>query len=209
MARGDNLQLDVKGEIQLSGPWDGESAARSILAMTLRRLFSDLNDPLVCPRFAATGIADETADQIAQAPWIRYRIIGGPKPGVGEALKRALGLVREPALVPFVAPKAGTRRLAELLKLIKKARGRKRAELEMEARGLAFMIGHARIAYERREQERLEKERTKLEKKIPVKVFVKKLDVKYRNPPNQQWKWWARILDEMNTIQPGTFTPGP
>lgn len=205
MARGDNLQLSVKGEIQLSGPPDGESAARSILEGTLRILFADLNDPLVCPRFAATGIADDTAEQISRAPWVKYRVIRQKKPR-GEALKRALGIETESiAPVPFVPAEASSQRLAELQRLIKKARGRKRVTFETEASGLAFMIGNARVAHEGKEKarvERLEKERT-----APIKVFVKRLDVKYRNPPNPQWKWWSKIVDERNTMQPGTFTP--
>lgn len=196
MARGDDLQLDVRGAILLSGPLGSESEARSQLELKLRLLFANLNDPLVCERFAATGIAEQTAERIAQAPWVKYKVIA-PAPA-------------EIRVAPFVAPAGSQERLAELNKQARKARGKKKQALEMEARSLAMIIGHARIVHEASERKRIAREIDEQKKsRPPVRVFVTRLHVKYRNPPNPQWKWWAQIENEQNTVQPGTFTSGP
>jgi hypothetical protein len=185
MARGDDLQVSAKGLIVLTGPPGAEAQARAILEQTLKRLFSDLNDPLVCQRFSETGIANKTATRISLAPWIRYKEIPRPE------------------AQPFVPLAASTARLAELAKLIRNARGTRKAKLQIESMALARSIGSQRVLHARSEQERIKRSTP------AARAFIKALDVKYRNPPNPQWKWWSKIVDETNTIAPGTFTTGP
>lgn len=215
MGRGDNLQIHARGAIVLSGPIDEEFTARRILEGKFRDLFADLNDPLVCPQFAKTGIAVDYAVQLASASWIRYR---AAPPVIAKPIESKP--FKAPKAKTFKVPTATARRLEELSKIFKKSRGARRAAAGEERAGIELVISSAQSAHEEKERTSIasaqtayeEQERSRVaaaSKPAPIKVFIQSLDVKYRNPPNAQWKWWARIREEQNTMRPGTFTGGP